>query len=174
MWLDFQVSQQGMVFQQVSGWLRRGSFPRVLCRVLPTSHAEARRSLIMKESETYALTTGQAYILAFNKIHVEFLKTLQAQMKRTITALDGHLSSSDPITKPREWLVGTKCTIADLSFVVWAMPQVLDECFTGDEEADTESKRKEKWPDWASWHERIMRVNGVERFLENAEALKSV
>ena len=116
---------------------------------------------------------GQAYILTANKIHLDYLKTLQAQMKRTIKALDTHLSSSDPETsQPREWLVGTKCTIADLSFVVWGMPQVLDVCFRGDEEVDAVNKRRERWPEWANWHERAVRVDGVEMFLRNAEALK--
>ena len=116
---------------------------------------------------------GQAYILSFNKIHLDYLKTLQAQMKRTIKALDGHLSSSDLETNQRrEWLVGTKCTVTDLSFVVWDMPQVLDVCFRGDKEVDTVNKRRERWPEWAKWHERVVRVDGVEKFLENAEALK--
>lgn len=116
---------------------------------------------------------GQAYILASNKIHLDYLKTLQAQMKRTIKALDGHLSSSGPdANQGREWLVGTKCTIADFSFVVWDMPQVLDVCFRGDEEVDAVNKRMGNWPEWAKWHQRVVRVNGVEKFLGNAEALK--
>ena len=128
MWLDFQVSQQGLVFQQ-------------------------------------------AYILAHNEIHLEYLKTLQVQMKRTITALNRHLSiPTSEMNRP--WLVGKKCTIADLSFVVWDMPQVLDVCFRGDGEVNTVKKRRARWPGWANWHQEILRVDGVEKFLLGTDALK--
>lgn len=94
-------------------------------------------------------------------------------MRRTIKALDDYLSSSDPKTNQRrEWLVSTKCTIADLCFVVWDMPQVLDMCFKGEEDVDNVNKREERWPAWAKWHERVQNVDGVRKFLENAEALK--
>ena len=115
----------------------------------------------------------QAFILAFNDLHPDYLKTLQVHMKPTITAVDGHLSTSDGDTKQRQdWLIGTKCTIADLSFVVWDMPQVLNVCFRGDEEVDTVEKRLSKWPKWARWHESIESVSGVKDFLEDAEALR--
>lgn len=94
-------------------------------------------------------------------------------MKRTITALDAHLSSQKiKANQRREWLVGTKCTICDLSFVVWNMPQVLNVCFRDDEEVDTMDKRKETWPQWAKWHQRTVGVDKVEEFLSTAEALK--
>ena len=118
--------------------------------------------------------TGQAYILASNKTHPEYLETLQAQMRRSISALDNWLSNQDSETcQDREWLVGTKCTIADLSFVIWDMPQILDVCFRGDREVDAEEKRRKTWPEWAKWHDRIVRVDGVENFLASAEAFKT-
>lgn len=46
-----------------------------------------------------------------------------------------------------------------------------DICFRGNEEVDDVDKRQERWPEWAEWHQRVVGVDGVVRFLGNAEAL---
>ena len=91
----------------------------------------------------------QAYILCRSGESPEYLKTLQAMMKRTIGSIDRHLGEGG-----RECLVNDDCDIADLCWLHWDC--TLSVGFGGDEECGTAEERRKKWPNWAAWHERVL------------------
>lgn len=83
-------------------------------------------------------------------------KHFQDLVKRTITTLNRALEG-------KEYLVGEKPTIADLSFVPWDL--ALDAIMIGDEEAATVEARQKLWPNWAAWHSRLCQRAAVQKMI---------
>jgi glutathione S-transferase len=74
------------------------------------------------------------------------VKHLQEIVKRTLGTVNDAL-------KGKEYLVGNRCTISDLSFLNWDL--LLDRVLAGDPEAASKEEREALFPHWASWHNRI-------------------
>ncbi|KAI5461851.1 hypothetical protein BGZ63DRAFT_404673 [Mariannaea sp. PMI_226] len=83
-------------------------------------------------------------------------KHFQALVKRTITTVNRALEG-------KTFLVGEKVTLADLSFIPWDMK--LDVIFMGDAEAATEEGRKQMWPNWYEWHQKLLQRAAVQKMI---------
>jgi len=71
------------------------------------------------------------------------------EVKRVSGVLDGHL-------KDREYLVGDKCTYADLAFITW---QIGSKKLVGEFDWETE------FPHMSAWLERLTKREGVSKVL---------
>ena len=76
-------------------------------------------------------------------------------MKRVIGVLEGELSKS-----ASGWLVGDKCTYADLAFYMW------DEQVAGVISATGEKWDPTQFPKWQNWHERMGQRAAVKQVVE--------
>jgi glutathione S-transferase len=72
--------------------------------------------------------------------------------------MDGHLTG-------KTYLVGEKCTIADLAYVNWDHEFALDNAMSGNEEAATMEQREKLYPNWAAWHKRLIGRDAVEKMV---------
>ena len=83
----------------------------------------------------------------FNLFHPELLPSAceryNNEIKRVVGVLESHLSN-------RTWLVGDKCTYADLSFVMWNVQigYILKDAKDGWDDT--------KYPHFKRWHEAMM------------------
>lgn len=75
------------------------------------------------------------------KDNPEARQHFQDLVKRTLGTLNTALAG-------KTYLVGEKCTIADLAFVNWDL--VLDVALKGDKEAATKEQRENMFPNWAA------------------------
>jgi glutathione S-transferase len=87
----------------------------------------------------------------------EGLTHFQGLVKRT-------LGTVDQMLKDKQYLVGEKCTIADLAFVNWDL--TLDVSMSGDAEAGTAESREKWFPNWAAWHKRILERPAVQKMIQ--------
>lgn len=80
------------------------------------------------------------------------------QIKRVLYVLDKHLQG-------RTWLVGDKCTFADLSFVTWdlAIPWIF-----GDRVGELEIEKK--YPNYFAWNKRLMERPSVQKIVKDKQA----
>ncbi|KAJ9606362.1 hypothetical protein H2200_009323 [Cladophialophora chaetospira] len=99
----------------------------------------------------------QAFISKFVKNDPEGLAHFQGLVKRTLGTVDQALEG-------KQYLVGDKCTIADLAFVNWDLS--LASFMAGDEEAGTEELRAKKFPNWAAWHKRLLERAAVQKMMQ--------
>ncbi len=77
------------------------------------------------------------------------------EMKRVVSVLDGMLAKS-----PSGWLVGDKCTYADLAFFMWDENiEPIMSPFKGEWDAA-------KYPNWKKWHERMAERPAVKKVVE--------
>ena len=90
----------------------------------------------------------------------EALAHLQSIVKRTLSTMDAALEG-------KQYLVAGKCTIADLAFVNWDL--MLDVALKGDVEAGGNKQRKQKYPNWAAWHERLTERRAVKKMIQDRE-----
>ena len=73
------------------------------------------------------------------------------------------------VLKEKKWLVGEKCTYADLAFVPWDVGvSVIFE--RNGKEAELEGLKKEL-PSWWAWHERLVARDTVKKVLAVAETM---
>jgi glutathione S-transferase len=70
----------------------------------------------------------------------------------------------DTALEGKTYLVGEKCTIADLAFVNWDL--TLDVGLKGDEEAATAEQREKLYPNWTAWHKRVVARPAVQRMIK--------
>ena len=63
----------------------------------------------------------------------------------------------------KEYLVGSRLTLADLAFIPWDL--VLDVVLQGDPEASTADLRKELYPNWFRWHSALLKIPAVQRMI---------
>ncbi|TGO13576.1 hypothetical protein BTUL_0067g00180 [Botrytis tulipae] len=102
---------------------------------------------------------GQA--VWFAKYHSEKLESATEryfnQIKRVLYVLDKHLHG-------REWLVGDKCTYADLAFIPWDMgiPWIF-----GDRAGELEMEKD--FPHFWKWHTKMMERPSVEMIIKDKE-----
>jgi glutathione S-transferase len=80
----------------------------------------------------------------------------QNLVKRTLRTVDDELEG-------KEYLVGGKCTLADLAFVPWDL--MLDFVLQGDAEAATAEDRQKLYPNWYRWHTRIIQRPSVQKMI---------
>jgi len=87
------------------------------------------------------------------------VKRYQDECKRLIAV-------RDTILKDRDWLVGDKCTYADLSFVMWDLiiPVILKE--------DKMEDLEKEYPHFFAWNKRLMERPSVKKIV--AERLASI
>ena len=87
----------------------------------------------------------------FNVFHPEKLPTAQEryghELKRVVGVLDGYL-------KGKNWLVGDKCTYADLAFVMWnaCIPFALGATAGG----GPVNFKPEDYPDFSRWQNAML------------------
>ncbi|UKZ61439.1 uncharacterized protein TrAtP1_002704 [Trichoderma atroviride] len=80
----------------------------------------------------------------------------QNLVKRTLRTVDDELEG-------KEYLVGGKCTLADLAFVPWDL--MLDAVLQGDAEAETAQARQQLFPNWYRWHTKIVQRPSVQKMI---------
>ena len=128
-WSYFQASGQGPYFGQAA-WYVPSNFHTVKTTLL-TNHCSTTR---------------------FNYFHHEALPSAREryndEIKRVVAVLDSHLED-------RHWLVGDKCTYADLSFVMWnaQVPFIM-----GDAKDTWEPA---KYPNFTRWQEAMLARDSV-------------
>ncbi|TVY31476.1 Glutathione S-transferase-like protein, partial [Lachnellula subtilissima] len=98
----------------------------------------------------------------FEKFHPEkipsAIERYVKEVKRVSGVLDGHL-------KDREYLVGDKCTYADLAFISWQ---------TGIKAVTAERYDEEKeFPHLSAWLKRITNREATSRVLEQRKVLEA-
>ncbi|CZS97255.1 related to theta class glutathione S-transferase [Rhynchosporium agropyri] len=105
---------------------------------------------------------GQAaWFWKFHSEQVESAKTrYKDQIARVFEVIDKHLKATG-----QEWLVGNKCTIADLSFVTWDMmvPFIL-----GDEAKSLDIENK--YPNYYAWNQKLMQRPSVQKIIKDKQA----
>jgi glutathione S-transferase len=84
----------------------------------------------------------------------------QHLVKRTLQTVDDEL-------KGKDYLVGNKCTLADLAFIPWDL--MLDFVLQGDSEAGTASDRQQLFPNWYKWHTRVTQRPSVQKMIKLKE-----
>jgi glutathione S-transferase len=70
----------------------------------------------------------------------------------------------DTALEGKQYLVGEKCTIADLAFVNWDL--TLDIGLKGDAEAATAEQREKLYPNWTAWHRRVIARPAVQKMMK--------
>ena len=95
----------------------------------------------------------------FNLYHPEDLPSAKAryinEVNRVVAVLDSHLQG-------RTWLVGDKCTFADLAFVMWNMTiPVMMKSTEHPERFDID-----KYPNFKEWQYRMMARESVKKCLK--------
>lgn len=70
------------------------------------------------------------------------------------------------VLEGKQWLVGDKCTYADLSFIHWAKGAPL---LLGDKQVDF----KKEYPNYDAWLQRMIERPAVKRMLEEQEKAKA-
>ncbi len=88
--------------------------------------------------------------------NIESTRHFQSLVKRTITTVNRALEG-------KEYLVAGKVTLADLSFIPWDM--ALDVICRGDPESATAEERKQLWPNWFAWHQKLLQRPAVQRMI---------
>lgn len=77
-------------------------------------------------------------------------------VRRTLKTVDDELEG-------KEYLVGGKCTLADLAFVPWDL--MLDFVLEGDAEAATAQDRQKLYPNWYRWHTKVTQRPSVQKMI---------
>lgn len=97
----------------------------------------------------------------FTYRHTEFLPSAidryRQEVQRVIGVLDAALTH-------RPYLIGERCTIADLAFITWDL-MVPGIC----EEADFMATLSEDFPHWTAWHNRLLERPAVKRALKKKQ-----
>ena len=120
---------------------RPGSLLWTVRLVSPSEHHPDSSIAVTVEWEKKGLTSSDR----FNVLHPEKLPSAieryTNEVRRVLDVLEGCLAG-------KQWLVGDKCTFADLSFVTWndRMDMVM---------GVPDSKPLEKYPNVEAWHNRM-------------------
>lgn len=99
-----------------------------------------------------------------NKKIFDGVAHFQHLVKRTLRTVDDELPG-------KEFLVGGKCTLADLAFIPWDL--MLDFVLQGDAEAGTANDRKHLFPNWYNWHVRMIQREAVQKMMKLKEEVNS-
>lgn len=131
-WAFFQVSGQGPYFGQAAWYVLR-----------------------LIDTELIALLTTRS-TTRFNLFHPEPLPSARDrynnEIERVVSVLDSHL-------KGRSWLVGDKCTYADLAFVMWNLqiPYIMKDA--------QDPWDIEKYPHYKRWMEAMQARDSLKHVL---------
>ncbi|CZR69146.1 related to theta class glutathione S-transferase [Phialocephala subalpina] len=109
------------------------------------------------QGATQAPMFQQALLFALGKNNPEAQAHLRGIVKRTLATIDTALDG-------KTYLVGDKCTIADLAFVNWDL--TLDVRLKGDPEAALREQRKALYPNRWAWHHRILERPAVKKMIQ--------
>lgn len=92
----------------------------------------------------------------FTMFHHEKLPSAQERYQKEILRVTMVM---DNALEGKEYLVGNKCTYADLSFITWASfaPHLL-----GDQGSDLETQ----YPNYSAWMDRLMARPAVKKVME--------
>jgi glutathione S-transferase len=101
---------------------------------------------------------GQAAWFAY--FHPEPVDSAHNRYKEQLLRFLGVLNN---ILDGKKWLVGDKCTYADLAFVTW--DAMIPFIFKGDG-AITSIELRKKFPNWFQWHNRCLSREKVRKVLE--------
>ncbi|KAI9731144.1 MAG: glutathione S- transferase, nitrogen catabolite repression regulator [Cirrosporium novae-zelandiae] len=104
---------------------------------------------------------GQAAWFTFYQKLPPALERYMKEVKRVVAVLDG-------ILKDKEWLVGDKCTYADLAFIPWN--QIIPLIFTEETEV---FDIKAEYPAYHAWMERMFARPAVKKILADWKAAKA-
>ncbi|KAF3075022.1 Glutathione S-transferase 1 [Trichoderma lentiforme] len=99
-----------------------------------------------------------------NKKNFDGVAHFQHLVKRTLRTIDDEL-------RGKEFLVGGKCTLADLAFIPWDL--MLDLVLQGDAEAGTASDRKQLFPNWYNWHIKMIQREAVQKMMKLKEEVNA-
>lgn len=99
-----------------------------------------------------------------SKGNAEAAAHFYALVKRTLCTLDQELEG-------KTYLVGEKCTLADLAFVPWDL--ALDFVLEGDREANTLELRRKLFPNWFEWHSRLLERPAVQKMIASQKEANS-
>lgn len=96
----------------------------------------------------------------FMKFHPE---RIESATNRYIDQVKRVLGVLNNILEGKEYLVGNKCTIADLAFVTWDMlvPWIL---------ADKEVNIEKEYPAYFAWNQRLMQRPAVQKIIRDKQA----
>ncbi|KAH8920381.1 glutathione S-transferase [Atractiella rhizophila] len=97
----------------------------------------------------------------FNVFHPEKIPSAQERYKNEVNRV---WSVLEDILSKREWLGGSKCTIADLSFITWNLTAALGPLKGIDE--------PEKYPKVYEWHKKMVEMAPVKKVLEEKAKLQ--
>lgn len=90
--------------------------------------------------------------------HSEYLPSAVSRYRQEIRRVIGVL---DKALANKEYLVGDRCTIADLAFVTW--DEMVANICEGEPFMET---LEQDCPNWIAWRERLLARPGVQRALE--------
>ncbi|KKP01713.1 URE2 [Trichoderma harzianum] len=99
-----------------------------------------------------------------NKKNFDGVAHFQHLVKRTLRTIDDEL-------RGKQFLVGGKCTLADLAFIPWDL--MLDRVLQGDTEAGTASDRKQLFPNWYNWHVKMIQREAVQKMMKLKEGVNA-
>ena len=92
---------------------------------------------------------------------------LPSARDRYMTEVKRIVSVLDSVLEGRSWLVGDKCTYADLSFVTW---DILIPTMMGSDQ-HPERFNIDHYPNFKAWHERLLARESVKKCLETQRAM---
>lgn len=97
----------------------------------------------------------------FTNRHSELLISARDRYRKEVHRVIGVLNS---VLRKQSYLVGDKCTIADLAFITWdiMIPYICE----GEAFMETLS---EDFPYWTAWHKRLLERPAVERALKKKQ-----
>ena len=113
-------------------------------------------------SQEESISSHFGYIAAwFTNRHSELLPSARDRYRKEVHRVLGVLNSALAQTP---YLVGDKCTIADLAFITWdiMIPYICDgESFLG--------TLNDEFPHWTAWHRRLLERPAVQRALRKKQ-----
>lgn len=140
-WLFFQVSGQGPYFGQ-GAWY--------------SSPYQSPRPNIVN-------TYSQICDYRFANYHPERIESATERYKKEIIRVNGVLNHA---LQGKHYLVGNKCTHADLAFITW--DSLVESIFKDDTRA---GQMKKDYPDYSAWMERLTSRPAVKKAMDDRAKL---
>ncbi|KAH9934023.1 glutathione S-transferase C-terminal-like protein [Epithele typhae] len=94
----------------------------------------------------------------FQRLHPEKLPSAIKRYENEVVRVFGVLES---VLSKRAWLLGDKCTVADISFVIWNMGPVSRGMLSNVEGLDVPTK----FPAFYAWHQKLIAREAVKKML---------
>ncbi|KAH9910405.1 glutathione S-transferase C-terminal-like protein [Epithele typhae] len=97
----------------------------------------------------------------FQRRHPEKLPSAITRYQNEVIRVFGVLES---VLSKQAWLLGDKCTVADISFVIWNQPVVALGLLSDVEGMDVPTK----FPAFYAWHQKLVAREAVKKILERS------